>query len=136
VIDKALQVFSPASLRESHTLTYPLGANVCQTPLSPVPRGEPSFLFGVGPNFDPADEPGLAAFEEGCQRVFSFAREVGGSVYPIGYPVGTPVMDAAAWHQHFSHGREPLSDALKRYDPDGRLGAIDGVDPAPPNWMP
>jgi FAD/FMN-containing dehydrogenase len=118
VVAKTLAELSPKQLQDSHTLTYPLRPETCTTPLTTVPKTEPSFLFGVGPNLGLDDVEGLERLERGYGRVLELATALGSGVYPIGYPLGSVVTSLPVAAPGL------LSDAKRRYDPNHRMRVV------------
>jgi hypothetical protein len=80
----------------------------------PVPDSDPVFGFTDNGGFPNTPENMTWAGERN-RRLYEAAKELGGTLGPFGYMP----MSAADWRTHFGPRWEELTEAKRRYDPDG-----------------
>lgn len=131
VIAMALDALDPRTLEDGHLMTYPLIRATCTSPLLPLPKDTHAFLFDVLPNLPQGDDAGLAAFDAICGRIVRAAWRRGGRVYPIGFPVGTPLMTPRRWRQQLGLHRHALAAAKRAHDPNNLLTPGLGINTRP-----
>jgi cytokinin dehydrogenase len=122
VIDRALEGMDADALGEGYVMTYPLLRAALGAPFPALPKGDALFLFDVLPSVAPDAPDRLAAAEARCERLFDAAARLGATVYPIGYPVGTPAMGPDAWARQLGGRHSMLAAVRERHDPDHVIG--------------
>jgi len=121
----ALALLDPALLANGgHVMIYGISGSQSSTPLLELPGGEDALLFDILPTVFPGDTHSLHALELTFARIWQRARELGGRVYPIGFPVSTPFMTAADWEHQFGRAWPRFVAAKRAFDPDGLLTPV------------
>jgi FAD/FMN-containing dehydrogenase len=122
VIGAALAEIPPALLAGGHVMTYPLSRAAGSTPLLDIPGDPHAFLFDILPTVAVGNRTDLTRLEEGLARVVTRAWARGARIYPIGFPLGTPLMNGAAWRSQLQAHWSRFAAAKRAYDPAGVLG--------------
>ncbi|HYQ05024.1 MAG TPA: FAD-binding protein [Polyangiaceae bacterium] len=117
LLEQALREFRPTQLAGGYVMTYPLTRRLCDTPMLGLPNEDQCYLFDVLPHLSGHAE--LSGFEDSCRNVFRRARELGASVYPIGYPIGEMTSDD--WKQQLGADWQGLLATKEKFDPHSRL---------------
>jgi DMATS type aromatic prenyltransferase len=116
-VEVALSELEPSDVIDGHVMTYPLVRSACSTPLLQLPNDANAFLFDILPNVSHGDDRLLARLEKRFLRLFERARSIGARIYPIGFPVGEPLM-ADLWRWQLGQEWDRLNAAKRKYDPD------------------
>jgi len=96
-------------------MTYPLRRGLCRSASPGLPDVDHALLFDILPSMSTERLP---AFEETCAKILADAREIGATVYPIGFPVGTGAMTPFDWKKQWGSRAADLERAKRRFDPD------------------
>jgi cytokinin dehydrogenase len=119
LIASALAELTHDEVGDGYVMTYPLLRHRCQSVFPGLPN-EDFFLFDVLP-FIPARDELRVGFERKCGRIYAEARKCGGTIYPIGFPIGTKSLTRDDWQQQFGANWGGLVALKKQHDPDGIL---------------
>jgi FAD/FMN-containing dehydrogenase len=121
VIEATLGELEHDEVDGGYVMTYPLVRRRCRTTLPGLPAEDRVFLFDMLLGFDDARVALLPGVLEKCERLLARARRIGATVYPIGFPVGTPGMQTAHWRQQIGSSFDALAQLKRDVDPDGIL---------------
>lgn len=102
--------------RIGNTVVYVVSGRPGSAAGPPMPDGDPVFGFTDNGGF-PNTPENLTWAGERNRRLYEDAKELGGTLGPFGYmPMSPP-----DWRTHFGSRWDELTDAKRRYDPDGVL---------------
>jgi cytokinin dehydrogenase len=123
LIADALDGLDRDGLGEGYVMTYPLFTRRHRTPMPLLPSDDEPLLFDILPSVPRGDHARLAAFERRHARLLEAALAAGGTIYPIGYPLGSSAIDPQLWRRMLGVQHGPLLATRRRHDPDGICGA-------------
>jgi len=118
VIAAALDDVTTDELGDGYVMTYPLLARNCRSPFPGLPDDARLFLFDVLPSIPEARARLLPTFLDKCERLLIAARAIGGTVYPIGFPIGSQHMQPADWQRQLGARAAALERCKREFDPD------------------
>lgn len=120
IAELATDLLDAQDLGGGDLMIYPLKREHCTAPLLRLPNEARCVLFDILATASSGHPERLAIHEAKCERIVRRALQLGATVYPIGYPLGTEHM---SWSEHFGDQWQQYRELRARFDPAGILGA-------------